>query len=202
MPLKVSWISYRIEDFIPFTADVYLDLITRSNGAYWPLQMLLWAVAATAVALPFYAKGVWPARFYAGLAAILFLCSGLGFLHQFYGELVWANTQFALAFYTQAGLLCFFLLQSKQEPKLGNPMAFIGLAICVASLLWPLITGLPRGNWQQAEWVGLHPDPTALMGLGLALLGLKSWRVLICCLIPLSWLLISVMTQHTLGMLG
>lgn len=35
-----GWSSYALQDFIPFTADIYFRLLERMNETFWPLHLL------------------------------------------------------------------------------------------------------------------------------------------------------------------
>ncbi len=198
---KVELLSYQVEDFIPFTADVYLALLVRVNDAYWPLQIMLFVVALVALFAPFSHKVIWNRWVCAGAIALLWVGSGIGFLYLFYSELVWISSGFAIAFCLQAILSLLCILLNKYPGSFSKLSAVLGVLFCTISLMWPLLTGWYRDGWNQAEWIGIHPDPTALFGLGMALLVLRSWRMWLCCLIPISWLILSIVTQHTLGLL-
>lgn len=197
----MEWLGYQLEDFVPFGAEAYLNLIERSNAAYWPLPVLLWLVSAACVALQFHRKALWSALTSALMGALLWMSSGYGFLHRYFGELVWASTPFAMAFYVQGLLLSLCLFMGDREPDMKKPASVIGLFFCGLSLAWPMITSWIRSGGEQAEWAGLQPDPTALLGMGLALLVMNGWRRWLCCLIPVIWLGISLAIQQSIGLL-
>ncbi|AHE99947.1 hypothetical protein [Thioalkalivibrio paradoxus] len=46
-----GWQTYRLEDFIPFTPDIYWRLLERINEAFWPLHVLAVAIGLTALLL-------------------------------------------------------------------------------------------------------------------------------------------------------
>lgn len=43
-----GWQTYRLEDFIPFTPEVYWRLLERINEAFWPLHVLAVAIGLAA----------------------------------------------------------------------------------------------------------------------------------------------------------
>ena len=45
-----DWQSYRLEDFIPFSPEVYFRLVERINEAWWPLQFLALGLGLAALA--------------------------------------------------------------------------------------------------------------------------------------------------------
>lgn len=46
-----GWQTYRLEDFIPFTPEVYWRLLERINEAFWPLHVLAVAIGLAALLL-------------------------------------------------------------------------------------------------------------------------------------------------------
>ena len=46
-----EWTSYRLQDFIPFTAEVYFRLLERMRETFWPLHLLTLALGATTLVL-------------------------------------------------------------------------------------------------------------------------------------------------------
>ena len=190
------WNSYSIEHIIPFTADIYLRLIERTNAFWWPLHpaALAIAIAALALATP-------PHRRFCGpLLAVLWVWSSYGFLRQFYAELTWAGHWFAWAFWLQAALLALVLPAVAHKTALRLPPLLTGLTLAAAGLLWPLITLPGREPLQQLELAGVHPDPTAVLTLGLLPLVLPTRWLWLLLPIPLAWCLLSGLTQWALAL--
>lgn len=48
-----GWTSYTLQDFIPFTADIYFRLIERMSETFWPLHLLTLLLGVAAVWLAF-----------------------------------------------------------------------------------------------------------------------------------------------------
>ncbi|MAR91710.1 MAG: hypothetical protein SV765_16765 [Pseudomonadota bacterium] len=68
------------------------------------------------------------------------------------------------------------------------------------ALAWPLINLAFRQRWWQLELAGLHPDPTAVLSLAVALGGLPPIRAWVACLLPLAWCLWSAATLWSMGL--
>lgn len=192
----MEWATYAVQDFIPFGSEVYLRLVERVNGAYWPLHLLATALAFVALALALRGLG----RFSGPILALLWTWVGYGFLQQYYADLNWAGHWLALAFYAQALLLALLVpfVASKARPPAHR--YWPGLLLCIAALVWPLVTLPGRDGLTQLEVLGIHPDPTAVFALGLLLLMVRVWWLLLLLLIPLLWCLIAGLTLGVLAL--
>ncbi|MCC5807057.1 MAG: hypothetical protein JJU00_12080 [Opitutales bacterium] len=186
--MMAEWRTYAVEDFIPFTPEVYFRMIERTNEAQWPLQFFALAGGATVVVLILSGR-VRPAL--AVLSAAWFWSGGAFLIHR-YADLNWAGVYFGWAYFAQ-GVILLGLAVAPWTPG-GDRMAraldprWLGLAVATGGvLLWPGITALAGGGWARAEVVGLLPDPTAVATLGILLMALKGWRLWAASVIPLLW---------------
>lgn len=197
-----DWASYRLQDFIPFTADVYFRLLERMGETFWPLHVLTLALGATAIGLALKGR-TQLARL---LPAPLWAFVGVTFFIQRYAELNWAGGYVGYAFIGQGVLLALvaltgFGLDKTLRPT--SPPVVIGLAIALFGLVgMPLIAPLTGGSWYQAEVFGIHADPTAMTTLGLALILFRGWILWAASSIPMLWLLVSALTLQVLGTAG
>jgi len=193
-----DWTSYAVADFIPFTAEVYFRLIQRVSGNWWPLHVLTLAVGLAAAAL------AWTGRVgsAAGLLAAALAWTGAAFLIAEYGQLNWAGTWFGGAFVVAAVLVLALALSQpgRATPRRRNSISSLtGLALVVAGVPgYPLIAPLAGRGWAQAEIFGIHPDPTAVATLGIALIMLRGWRLWLTAIVPALWCLISALTLQVL----
>ncbi|MCS4307245.1 hypothetical protein M2404_001572 [Rheinheimera pacifica] len=207
-----SWASYQLQDFIPFSADVYFRLLERLSESWWPLHILslLLGVAMLVLALKKRARLVWL------LMAPVWVFVGWVFFMQHYAQLNWAGHYVGYAFWVQAILLLWLALAGlgrREVPAAkmcivaGSRPAIIvvrlgiaiGLGIAVTGLLaLPLMAPLSRDGWWQAQVFGIHADPTTITMLGLALILLRGWRLWLVAFIPLLWLLLSGLTLWVL----
>lgn len=193
-----GWSSYALQDFIPFTADIYFRLLERMNETFWPLHLLTFALGVAAVLLAFKNRG---------RLACLFISPVWGFVAfaffiQRYAELNWAGGYIGYFFFAQAILFILIALTTKRLDNAfwKKPSVVIGIAIALVGLIgWPFIAPLTGGSWSQAEFFGIHADPTAMVTFGLALILLRGWGLWLIALIPALWLLISGLTLWVLG---
>lgn len=191
-----EWNRYAIQDFIPFTREVYLSLIERVSETYWPLPILMLVLALSLVALTLTGRH----RVAGLLLALIWGWVGYSFLLQLYADLNWAGHWFARAFYIQALLLIVILFSVQDNLIKRSPLYWWGLLLCVTGLSWPLLTRIGRTGWSQVEIIGVHPDPTAVVTLGLGLLMVSGWRLWLMAIIPLLWCLIAGLTLGVLDL--
>ncbi|RFF28215.1 MULTISPECIES: DUF6064 family protein [unclassified Wenzhouxiangella] len=180
-----NWQSYRLEDFIPFSPEIYWRLVERINEAFWPLHILTAALGVAALTLALRGN----TRVALALLAPAWLSSGIIFHFEYYAELNWAAPWFGWSFIVQAALLTAIAATNAtpREPgHSGKVTRLSGAAITIGALLaYPLIT---------AETYGLHPDPTAIATLGILLVSLRGVIAWLAILIPTLWCLVSTLT--------
>jgi hypothetical protein len=81
-----------------------------------------------------------------------------------------------------------------------RPSVVIGIVIALVGLIGlPFIAPITGGTWLQAEVFGIHPDPTAITTLGLAVILFRGWAMWLIAIIPALWVLISGLTLWVLG---
>jgi len=195
-----EWWTYTLSDFLMYAPRTYWRLVELYNRDFWPLQLPLLAGGLAAL---WFAAIRPPSGFRwiaAGLAAA-WLWVGWAFLWQRYATINWAATYVAITFSVQALLLAGLALRSGQAASPpGKAARGVGGLLAAAGLLYPLL-GLALGRpWAQAESLGMLPEPTALLTLGLLLLGGQPASgvgrgVLFC--IPLLCLLLGAATGWT-----
>lgn len=190
--------TYAVADFIPFTADVYFRLIERVSAAWWPLHLLTVAVGLAAAGLAWSGR----ARIAGGLLAAALAWVGATFLVGEYAQLNWAGTWFGGAFVVGAALVVLF---GFAESRHGRPVRRIsvpglaGLTLAVVGVPgYPFIAPLAGRGWARAEVFGIHPDPTAVAALGIALLMLRGYRLWLAAVVPALWCLVSALTLQAL----
>ena len=201
-----EWTSYQLQDFIPFTAEVYFRLLERMGETFWPLHLLTLAlgIATLVLALKHHS------RLACLLPAPLWTFVAVAFFFQRYAELNWAGGYVGDAFIVQAVLLVLMALTGwgmDNAPRATHPPVAIGIAITLFGLvlmptLMPLIAPLSGGAWYQAEVFGIHADPTAVTTLGLVLIMLRGFGLWIATIIPALWLVVSGLTLQVLDSTG
>lgn len=193
-----GWTSYTLQDFIPFTADIYFRLLERISETFWPLHLLTLFLGVAALWLALKNR----TRLAALLIAPVWVFVAIAFFIQRYAELNWAGGYIGYFFLAQAILL---LLIAMTGIGLDNairkrPSVVIGIVIVLVGLIGlPFIAPLIGGSWLKAEIFGIHPDPTAITTLGLALILIRGWSLWLIAIIPVLWLLISSLTLWVLG---
>lgn len=193
-----GWSSYALQDFIPFTADIYFRLIERMSESFWPLHLLTLAVGF--VALWFALKN--HVRLASLFIAPVWAFIAIAFFIQRYAELNWAGSYIGYLFFAQAFLLSVIALTGiglDNSPR-KRPPAVIGIAITLVGLIGlPFIAPLTGSYWCQSEVFGIHADPSAMTTLGLILIMFRGWALWLIAIIPSLWLLISGLTLWVLG---
>lgn len=193
-----AWTSYQLQDFIPFTAEVYFRLLERMGETFWPLHLLTLALGAATLALALKNRPrtacLLPAPLWAFVAVAFFL--------QRYAALNWAGGYVGYAFIAQAVLLALMALTGwgmEKAPHRTSPPVVMGTAITLFGLIiMPLLSPLSGGSWYQAEVFGIHADPTAVTTLGLVLIMLRGPALWITAIIPVLWLVVSGLTLQVL----
>ncbi|WP_447042667.1 MFS transporter permease [Vreelandella sp. H-I2] len=201
-----EWTSYQLQDFIPFTADVYFRLLERMGETFWPLHLLTLALGAAILVLALKHR----MRIACLLPAPLWAFVAVAFFMQRYAELNWAGGYVGDAFIAQAVLLVLMALTGwgmDNAPRATHPPVVIGIAITLFGLIFmpllmPLMAPLSGGAWYQAEVFGIHADPTAVTTLGLVLIILRGFGLWIAAIIPALWLVVSGLTLQVLDSTG
>ena len=189
-----DWQTYRLEDFVPFTPDIYWRLLERINETFWPLHVPAVAIGITALVLALRGN----TRMALALLAPAWLTSGILFHWTYYAELNWAGSWFGWAFVAQAALLLALALSAgsikAQGPSKGLS-TWIGATVAAVSLIgYPLIAAINGAGLSHAETYGLHPDPTAIATLGVLLIVLRGPTLWLALLIPIVWCVIGSLT--------
>lgn len=191
-----DWSSYALRDFIPFAPDVYFRLLARMGESFWPMQLFTLAAGFVALVLALRGRG----RPALALLAPLWVFVAIAYFGQRYANLNWIGHYLCWAWLLQGGaLLVLALTGSNSRPAAAPGVATTGVLIALVGLLgFPLLVPVLGIGWQQAEVFGLHPDPTAVVTLGLLLIVLRGWVVWLACAIPMLWIILSALTLQVL----
>ena len=162
-----EWWTYRLSDFLMFSAATYWRMVERYNRELWPLQLamlvagigLLWLVAE---------RRPWAGRVMAVVLAGVWAWVGWAFHWARYAQINWAADYFAAAFWLQAALLLAIAsIRPERTAATAPPLRNSGLALmAIGVLLYPFAALASGRPWGQAEVFGLMPEPTALVTLG------------------------------------
>ena len=193
-----DWQSYAVEDFIPFTPEVYFRLIERVNESSWPIHVLFVVFALAGMGLLYVGR-----RRLAGiLLGVPWLWPGIVFHMRGYADLNWAATYFGWAFCVQAVLLMLCgIFGGFRVLKWARPQGaqWLGwLLFAFGLLFYPLIAPSWGGGWSQSEVFGIHPDPTAIVSLGALMVGAKRWTLWVAAWIPLLWCVLGGLTLQVM----
>lgn len=193
-----DWQTYRLEDFIPVTPEVYWRLVERINETFWPLHVLAVALGLTALLLALRGN----TRIALVLLAPAWMSSGIVFHLTYYAELNWAAPYFGWAFLAQAALLLgigAITGSNKARNHPGNAVLWIGTTIATGALIaYPLIATTLGPGASHSETYGLHPEPTAIATLGILLITLRGVFAWLAIPIPFLWCLIGTLTLISL----
>jgi hypothetical protein len=188
--------SYRLHDLLMFSADTYFRLFELVNRQWWPVA-LAGALLPLAVLVATLRSQV-PRAAVALLApawvsvALLYLADGLAGIH-------WLGPWWAGAFLLQAAAWLAWLAAVRPACAARGPRRVAGLLLVGAATAWPALSwALQRPLWQ-AEVVGLAPDPTVLLSLGLLLTLQPTRRGALLLGLPLAWCLFSGATLWALA---
>lgn len=185
---------------LPFTIDQFLDVFRRYNGAVWPAQWVLVALAIVAVVLAVRNRAGGD-RWVSGILALLWFWMAAAYHLAFFAEVTRAAVVFAAAFAVQG--IMFVWLAFRPRPPSYRPRslgtAVVGaLLITYALVLYPVLGYLLGHQYPAAPTFGV-PCPTTIFTLGMIVWssGSMPWRLLV---VPLAWCVVGVSAAINLGM--
>jgi hypothetical protein len=203
-----EWWTYRLSDFLMFSARTYRRLFELYNTEVWPAQLgagvlgVVLLAAACRRQPPFAAATV-------GVLVVAWLWVAWAFHLRRYATINTAAPWFAAAFVLEAVLLggCALAGVRWRESTAHGARGRIGLALLAFAVLGLPLLGATLGRpWTQAEVVGIAPDPTALATLGTLLLvnhrhaagPRRTWIGRLAWPLPILWCVISGATLWTM----
>jgi hypothetical protein len=169
-----EWWTYRLSDFLMFSARTYRRLFELYNADLWPLPVIAGLGGACAVGFAWRSRHLSSraAALTLGLLAAAWLWIAWAFHLQRYATINTAGPWFAAAFALESAVLLVAGLAGLRSPTLpagGRRGWGLGL-LAVAVLGYPWLGLLFGRPLAQAEVFGIAPDPTALGTLGVLLL--------------------------------
>lgn len=194
-----DWTSYRPADFVPYTAESWFALVERVGEDLWPFHVFTIALGLAMPMLVRSGRG----RIAFVLLALAWAWVGWAFMVQRYAFLNWAGEWLGWVFFGQAALLAALATGwrwARAERRRRDAVQWIGLAVALVGLAGlPAITGTGGGAPFRAETFGIHPDPTAVTTIGIALLGLRPGAMALALSIPVVWCVVSGVHMNVLG---
>ena len=188
----IEWGTYRLSDFLMFSARTYYRQFELMNREWWPLQLL--ALGAGAVIL----GGILHLRLANSRLAFTLLGAawlwvGWAYHLERYADINTGAPYFAAAFFLQAGLHAWMAWKAPAKPEILTPAVGMALPIVLFPLLgYPLLAPMHERSWWQAEVFGFAPDPTAMVTLGVLMFWRAPWPLWV---IPLLWCAASTATM-------
>jgi hypothetical protein len=195
-----EWWTYRPEDFLLFSEQVYWRLFEIHNAATWPWPAIALALAAAIGAL-LLRPGPLAGRAIGAILVVAWLVVGWAFLWTRYASINWAASYLAPAFALQALLIGWFGLRGRLQfdDRHGTGWLAGAALLLYALLLHPLTALLDGRPLRGAELFAVAPDPTAIATLGLLAMARPDRALLWLVPLPLLWCLISAATLFTIG---
>lgn len=203
-----EWWTYRPSDFLMFSPGIYWRLFEALNQSWWPAALLLLAGGLAWLGLsawPSDGRRSPPVRAGAAVLALCWALSAWAFLLQRFAPINWAATGFAAMFFMQSLLLATLAVTGGARYRMPGPRHWVALALGFWALGGhPLLSGMTGRPWNQAEFFGLAPDPTALGTLAFLLpligaAGLARWLLRLLWVVPLLWCAASAAMLLTMG---
>lgn len=185
---------------LPFTLDQFLDVFGRYNEAVWPVQLLLLAMAAVAIAAGV-RGGRSGSRVASAVLAILWIWMGVVYHAVFFRPINPAALFFAAAFVAEGMLIAWLgVVRStlRFKPHRGGG-TMIGVALIVYALLVYPAIGYGLGHTYPITPTFGVPCPTTIFTFGMLLLcaSPRSRSVLV---IPAAWAVFGLFAAVRLGM--
>lgn len=185
---------------LPFTAEVLESLVGRYMTAIWPLPAVAPVLAVITVAL-----AVRPVRggglIVAGLLAAAWAGVGIDFHIRTAASIDFLAPIYGAFFLVQAALLAWTgIVRGRMPFGFGHGAAgWTGLALAAFAVAgYPLLALLTGRTWPSLPVVGVTPDPTVMLTLGVLLLTGGRIRLHLLA-VPVLWSLVAALTALSLG---
>ncbi|MEO6743101.1 MAG: DUF6064 family protein [Caldimonas sp.] len=204
-----EWWTYRLSDFLMFSARTYRRLFELYNTEVWPLPVVAFIGGALGLAIAWRRVGVPVFAVPIGLTllAACWLWIAWAFHLQRYATILTAAPWFAAAFALEALTLIAIGMIGvrRQAPSISGWRRSSGLGLFGFAVLgYPWIGVMLGRPLSQAEVFGMAPDPTAIGTLGVLLLtasgegGARRFTHAMTWPIPFVWCLVSGATLWTM----
>lgn len=194
-----EWWTYRLSNFLLFSARTYYRLFELYNRDIWPAQLVALALGVVILACLF-GNAAWRGKVVAAILAACWLWVAWAFLAERYATINWAASYFAIGFAVEALLLLWggVVRADLAFAPTASPVHIAGICLFLFALLvQPLIGPMLGRTWLQVQIFGIAPDPTVLATLGILLVTSHRPRWLLM-IVPIAWCLVSGATLWTM----
>ena len=161
-----EWWTYNPFEMLMFSPQAYWRLVDRYQREWWP-QPLLMPLLGLACGLLVTRISTSARRAGWMLLAIIWAWVGWAFHWQRYAEIFLGAPWLAGSAWLQAGVLLTVAVWPADAHAPSRGAAGVGALMGTAAFAYPLAWLVMGHTWQQAEFFGSLPDPTALGTLGL-----------------------------------
>jgi hypothetical protein len=181
----------------PFAADQFIGVIAKYNNAVWPMQVVFYLFASTAIFLVF-RQNSYSSKIISAILGSLWLWMGIAYHWTFFTEINPAARIFGAVFVLQGILFLYYGLKNKLKFKFNKDVRdYIGLGlIALGVLIYPIAGYIIGHRFPDNPTFGL-PCPTTMFTLGVLLLGSSHIKRLI--VIPFIWSIIGFMAAIYFG---
>jgi hypothetical protein len=182
---------------LPFTAEILFASMAQYNRALWPLPPVALLLGLGAVLLT-----VRPVRdgnrLIGGYLAAAWLWVGIVYHMVHFARLDFAAPLYGALFVLEGLLLLWSVFRGRLAFRFhAGLVGWVGLALAMLAVAWPLVDRLSGLTWQAERVVGLAPAPTTVLTLALLLLADRRAPPYLA-IIPLLWALIAGATAWIL----
>jgi hypothetical protein len=156
---------------LPFTFEEFLEMLARFNTDWWPVHLIMYALAVTAIYFAI-RKTRWSAKVVTGILVFFWIWVGTLFNLLYFSRLFPMAYLFVVMFILEGIILA-------SAGLFGNRLTFrvkadlfglIGAILIIYALIgYPLIANFTGRGYPHLLLAGMMPCPTAIFTLGLLL---------------------------------
>ena len=185
---------------LPFTREAFFAVFADYNAAIWPAQIGAYLIAAAAIALVFVRPGRRADLVMAGVLAVMWAWTGIGYHGLYFAVINPAAYVFGAGFVVEALVIlyCGWSGRLAFAPRQGWRTALGLVLVAYASVLYPAL-GIALGEeWPALPMFGVTPCPLTIFTFGAFLLARRPfpWVVLV---VPLVWSVVGGSAALLLG---
>jgi hypothetical protein len=185
---------------LPFTGEQFLEVFRKYNESVFPLQILFFLLALTAVYLV-----IRPSRnsgtVISAIVALLWLWTGSVYHIIFFSEINQAALAFGALFIMQSFFIIYYgVFRQDLVFRIHQDVnSFLGIILIIYALVVYPVIGYFMGHvYPSSPTFGL-PCPTTIFTFGILLLNTKKWKFILF-IIPLVWSVIGLSAAVQLNM--